>query len=228
MEKIKEYLGEIVFGGIDGSITTFAVVAGATGASLDSSIVIILGFANLIADGFSMSVGNYLSNKAELDNYRRNKKREYWEIENLNETEKEEIRAIYRRKGFEGKLLEDIVEGITADKDRWVEDMMKNELEMLPKNKPLLRMSLVTFLSFFIIGLIPLLIYVFDYFIRIPFDLFFISSLLTAIGFILIGWLKTFVTETSAWRGILETLLLGALAATLAYYAGNFLDRIIS
>ena len=50
----KDYIGEFVYGGIDGSVTTFAVVAGSTGASLDTSVVLILGFANLIADGFSM------------------------------------------------------------------------------------------------------------------------------------------------------------------------------
>mgnify|MGYP001563438451 CR=1 FL=1 len=72
---IEEYLGQFVYGGIDGSVTTFAVVAGATGAQLSSVIVIILGFANLIADGFSMAVGAYLSSKSEIELARKNNKK---------------------------------------------------------------------------------------------------------------------------------------------------------
>ena len=83
----KEYIGEFVYGGIDGAITTFAVVAGAEGASLGISVVIILGLANLIADGFSMSVGNFFSTKAEKDNFDKHRQLEYWEIENLREKE---------------------------------------------------------------------------------------------------------------------------------------------
>jgi len=93
--RLKKYLAEFVYGGIDGSVTTFAVVAGAAGAELSTNIVLILGFANLIADGFSMSVGNYLSAKSEIDNYRKHKKIEYWEVDNLPDQEKEEIREIY-------------------------------------------------------------------------------------------------------------------------------------
>ena len=81
--KISSYLGEFVYGGIDGSVTTFAVVAGSVGASLDTAVILILGFANLIADGFSMSVGAYLATKTEHDNFEKHKKREYWEVENL-------------------------------------------------------------------------------------------------------------------------------------------------
>ncbi len=104
----REYIAEFVYGGIDGAITTFAVVAGATGADLSISVIIILGFANLIADGFSMSVGNYFSTKAERDSYDKHKAVEYWEVEHLREKEIEEIREIYSRKGFKGELLEKV------------------------------------------------------------------------------------------------------------------------
>uniref|UniRef100_UPI00257F30CC VIT1/CCC1 transporter family protein n=1 Tax=Salegentibacter sp. UBA1130 TaxID=1947451 RepID=UPI00257F30CC len=131
----KEYIGEFVYGGIDGAITTFAVVAGAEGASLGISVVIILGLANLIADGFSMSVGNFFSTKAEKDNFDKHKKVEYWEIENLREKEVQEIREIYTAKGFKGELLEQVVKVITANKDVWVDTMMKEELEMVKGDK---------------------------------------------------------------------------------------------
>ena len=103
--QLDKYLGEFVYGGIDGCVTTFAVVAGAVGANLNSNIILILGLANLLADGFAMSVGAYLSAKTEKDQYQKHKAIEYWEIENIPEKEIEEIRQIYRAKRFEGELL---------------------------------------------------------------------------------------------------------------------------
>lgn len=64
-KRIEKYLSQLVYGGIDGIVTTFAVVAASVGASLDSSVVIILGLANLIADGFSMGISAYLAGKSQ-------------------------------------------------------------------------------------------------------------------------------------------------------------------
>lgn len=223
----QEFLSEFVYGGIDGSVTTFAVVAGAAGANLDSSVVIILGFANLIADGFSMSVGSYLSNKSEIENFEKHEEMEYWEVENMPEAEREEIRQIYRAKGFEGELLEQVVDVITADKDRWVDVMMKEELEMMKKSKSPLAMGAVTFISFILVGFIPLLAYVLDYISGQGVqNLFGTAIILTSIAFILIGLLKAFVNEKSIFKGILETLFLGSTAAILAYYVGNVLESL--
>lgn len=227
LRKYEKYLGEFVYGGIDGCVTTFAVVAGSVGAGLDSAIIIILGFANLLADGFAMSVGAYLSNKTKKDNYNKHKQIEYWEVDNLPELEKEEIRVIYKEQGFEGELLEEVVNVITSDKDRWVNVMMKEELVMFDEDKSPVIIGGVTYVSFIIIGLIPLLVYVIDYIYPLERDLFLLSSLLTAIGFIIIGWLKAFVNQTPFWKGILETLLLGGIAAMVAYFIGDFLESII-
>jgi len=226
LKHFQDYLGEFVYGGIDGSVTTFAVVAGATGANLDSSVVIILGFANLIADGFSMSIGNYLSKKTEREMYKRHQKTEYWEIENMPETEREEVRQIYRDKGFEGRLLEEVVAKITENKDRWVDTMMKEELEMIAENKSPLNMALATFVSFVAVGFIPLSVYVLDYIFKLSLSLFWISTALTSLAFIGIGWLKSFVNQSSKVRSIIETLLLGAIAAGLAYWVGNILEQL--
>lgn len=226
--RFQEYLGEFVYGGIDGSVTTFAVVAGASGAGLDSSIVIILGFANLFADGFSMSVGAYLSTKSERDTYEKHKRIEYWEVENMAEQERKEVRDIFREKGFEGELLDKVVSVITADKDRWVETMMKNELEMIPSNKNPLAVGAMTFCSFIIVGFIPLLVYVLDYFSGIGnANTFLYASTLTFIAFVFIGFLKSYVNETSRIKGIVETVLLGAIAAGVAYWVGDFLEKLI-
>jgi len=94
-----------------------------------------------------MSIGNYFSTKAENDNYNKHKAIEYCKIENMPEAEKEEIREIYREKGFEGDLLKKVVDTISADKDRWVEVMMKQELEMQETSKLPYQTAIMTFIS---------------------------------------------------------------------------------
>lgn len=225
---LESYLGEFVFGGIDGCVTTFAVVAGAVGAGLQSSIVIILGFANLFADGFAMSVGAYLSTKSEKDNYNKHKKVEYWEVEHIPETERQEIREIFEAKGFEGKLLDKIVSVITSNKDQWVDTMMKEELGMIEEQKSPLIIGAVTYASFILIGLIPLLIYVWDYLSPLSSNLFLWSCALTTGGFTIVGILKSYVTQTHIGKGIFETVVLGAMAAIVAYFVGDFLEHLIS
>jgi VIT1/CCC1 family predicted Fe2+/Mn2+ transporter len=225
--KIQDYLGEFVYGGIDGAVTTFAVVAGATGAHLRSEIVIVLGLANLLADGFSMSVGSFLSTKAEKENYEKHRKIEYWEIEHLPEKEKDEVREIFAEKGFEGEMLEKIVDTITEDDDRWVDVMMKDELNMIKEDRSPFMMGLATFVSFFILGSIPLVLYIWDYFGSFPADKFLWSSILTSISFVIIGYYKSLVTHTKKIRGVLETLALGGIAAVLAYAVGDILEKMI-
>ena len=175
-----------------------------------------------------MSVGSYLSTKSELQNYEKHKQIEYWEIDNLRDVEVQEVRDIYIAKGFEGELLEQVVAKITEDKDRWVDTMMKEELEMIPTNKSPLTMGAVTFISFLLVGFVPLLIYVVDYFSPMDVNLFYVSSALTSLAFIGIGALKSYVTNSSRLMSIMETLLLGAAAASLAYVVGNALERMIT
>ena len=223
----KDFLPEFVYGGIDGAITTFAVVAGATGANLDIPVVIILGFANLIADGFSMSVGNFFSAKASADSYEKNKNIEYWEIENKRESEVEEIRDIYRNKGFKGELLEQVVEVITSDREVWVETMMKEELEMTKDRKSPYQTAGVTFFSFLLVGFIPLAAYVYALLFETSKDqLFVYACVLTGAAFCLIGVLKSIINQKNAIRGIAETLFLGGIAAVLAYYVGAVLENL--
>jgi len=220
----KEYLSEFVYGGIDGAITTFAVVSGAAGANAEIFYILVFGFANLIADGFSMSVGNYFSVKAERQQYEQHKAIEYWEVENMREKEVEEIREIYAAKGFEGELLEKVVEVITADKDIWVDTMMKEELEMTKDDKTPVKTAFATFVSFNVIGIIPLIAYIVAVVAELPEDnLFLISCLATGFALMIIGYMKSKITEKPWLRGISETVLLGGLAAVLAYYAGEVL-----
>lgn len=224
---INDHLGEIVYGGIDGCVTTFAVVAGAEGAGLSSSIVIILGCANLIADGFSMSVGAYLSSKSEKQRFHKERRKEYQEIQDVPETEVQEVREIFTELGFKGRLLEDVVDKITENEDRWVDVMMKHELEMIEEKKAPSLIGLSTFGSFVFFGLIPLLTYIYAVVEEVEFNRFLLSALLTAVAFIFIGWMKSSVTKTSHIQSILETLGLGALAALLAYFAGDILEQVL-
>lgn len=176
-----------------------------------------------------MSIGSYLSTKSERDNYFKHRKVEYWEVDNMPEAEREEIREIYQAKGFEGELLEQVVDKITEDRDRWVDIMMKEELEMIEEQKSPFAMGLVTFISFIVVGFIPLLIYVYDYLSENSIENeFAIACFLTSLAFISIGWLKAVVTQTNRWKGVLETLVLGASAAFLAYWVGDFLEKLIS
>lgn len=167
--KIYLYLGELVYGAFDGTITTFAVVAGSVGAGLESNIIVILGFANLLADGFAMSIGAYLSSKSE----------------HAKDTDKtQEKSPIY--------------------------------------------IGLSTYLAFIIMGFIPILIYVVDLLHQINTDLFVLSSILTGIVFAFIGGMKAYVTKTNITKGVIQTVILGVIAALVAYYVGDILEQLIN
>lgn len=224
----KEYIAEFVYGGIDGVITTFAVVAGSAGAELAVPIVLILGFANLIADGFAMSVGSYFSAKSENESYDKHKAVEYWEIENLREKEVEEIREIYEAKGFEGDLLKQVVDVITSNDEVWVDTMMKEELKMMKDDRPPWKRGLVTFLAFNLVGFIPLSTYALTVFVDVSSsDLFMLSSFSTAVALAFIGALKGYVTEQSRIKGIIETVFLGGIAAIIAFFVGDILEKLL-
>lgn len=226
-KSLQEYLREFVYGGIDGAVTTFAVVAGAVGAGLDPLIIIILGFANLFADGLSMSIGAYLSSKSDKENYQKHKNIEYWEVENLPEKEREEIEVIYRHKGFEGELLQQVVDVIIADRDRWVNEMMKDELNMMEESKSPLKIGLATLISFIVVGFIPLTVYVWDYFYTTTFDVFLWTCLLTGLAFLVVGTLKSWANQTGLLKSVIETLALGFVAALVAYYVGDLLEAFL-
>ncbi|NHE56383.1 VIT1/CCC1 transporter family protein [Cyclobacterium plantarum] len=226
-KSFQEYLREFVYGGIDGAVTTFAVVAGAVGAGLDPLVIIILGFANLFADGLSMSIGAYLSSKSDKENFQKHKSIEYWEVEHLPGKEREEIEVIYREKGFEGELLQQVVDVIISDKDRWVNEMMKDELNMMEENKSPLKIGLATLISFIAVGFIPLTVYVWDYFYTSRFDVFFWTCLLTGMAFLVVGALKSWANQTGLVKSVLETLALGFIAALVAYYVGDLLEAFL-
>lgn len=219
-----EYVGDFVYGAIDGTVTTFAVVAGVAGADLAASIVLVLGLANLLADGFAMAVGNFLSIRSEKERYERVKLEETYEIEKIPEHEREEIRKIYKAKGLTGTVLDRVVEAITSDKERWLREMLFEEHGLTPDFKSPFTGGLVTYVAFILIGFVPLLSFAAVIFIpNLDAYTFFVSVVLTAIALFTIGALKTLVVRGSVLRAGLETLGMGGLAAIVAYVVGYLL-----
>ncbi|MEM1083275.1 MAG: VIT1/CCC1 transporter family protein [Verrucomicrobiota bacterium] len=220
----QDYLKDSVYGAIDGAVTTFAVVSSVAGAGLSSGIVVVLGLANLLADGISMASGNFIGTRAENQAADKAKREEELEVEHHPEGEREEIRQIFSRKGFEGETLEKVVEVITADKSRWVRIMLQEEHGIGPDRPRALRAAIVTFVSFILIGAIPLAAYLADLIqpglVERPFA---VACILTAISFAIIGSFKARVVGLNQFKGVLETLSIGALASGLAYGIGYLL-----
>ena len=223
--RLGPYIPDIVYGGNDGIVTTFAVVAGTAGADMHHYIVIILGHANLLADGTSMGTGSFLSIKAEMDQYTRLRKEELEEIEEDPELEAEEIRVFYREKGFAEEDLDRIVEVITADKDRWADEMMLEEHGLTPESasRPLAHW-ITTFCSFVVFGCIPLLPYLLTIERSHRFTVAIYSTLAALVA---LGLTRSIVTRERLLRGPIEVVLIGALGAVVAYGIGVLLKDIV-
>lgn len=217
----RTYEKDAVMGAIDGAVTTFAIVSGVAGAGLASGVVIILGLANLFADGFSMAVSNYLATRTENQKREQLRKAEYQAVANQPEGEVEEIRQIFARKGFSGDQLEAAVEVITSNKQRWVDTMLQEEHGMALQGAKAAYAGWVTFCAFAVAGLVPLLSFLWNW--AVPGSLehpFFYSAVLTCLTFLFVGVLKGNVVGQPLLRAGLETCLLGSAAAALAYGVG--------
>lgn len=212
------YIHDIVYGANDGIVTTFAVVSGVAGADLASYVVVILGFANVLADGLSMGLGNYLSGKSRKDNYQRLLKEELREIEEIPDIEREEIREIFEVKGFKGADLDRVTEVITSDKKVWVDTMMREEHGLTAdEDGTPLRHAIMTFVSFVAFGSIPIAPYI------LPIDeesRFLVTIIAAAVALLVVGLLRSWVTRERLIKGPLEILSVGSICAFTAYYVG--------
>lgn len=175
IKKVENNLREFVYGGMDGAVTTFAVVTGAAGAGFSDKVILVLGLANVMADGFSMAVGAYLSDKAD----------QQLAIKN-------------------GEKVDDIESPLTA--------------------------SAATFISFLLIGLVPLSVYIVNYAFKLELgdSALTYSVVLTLLAFALVGYLRAVVTKISTLRSVFESLGLGVAAAVISYTLGTVLERIIT
>lgn len=221
------YLRDFVYGAIDGTVTTFAVVAGVEGASLSATIVIILGIANLAADGFSMAVSNFLGSRAVTQQRERARREEQRHIELVPEGEREEVRQLFATKGFAGDDLERIVDVITSDRELWITTMITEELGYGADAASPFRAAATTFAAFIAVGFLPLAPFIYD--LVAPGELparFAWSALLTAVAFFIVGGLKSRFVDQSFWRAGLETFVVGGAAAVLAYALGSVLQGV--
>lgn len=218
------YLGDAVLGAIDGSVTTFAVVAGAVGAEFPARVALILGMANLLADGFSMAVSNYQAAKSNREQREQVRLNELSHIEKIPEGEREEIRQIFAAKGFSGETLEKIVSVITDNQTLWVDTMLTEEFGFSPEPPAPLRSALTTFLSFLTIGLIPL-IPLFFYTLGLN-VIFIISATLTSLSFFAVGLIRGHLLNRSPFLSGINTFLTGGAAAMLAYVVGYVLRNV--
>lgn len=217
LRRLAPYVRDMVYGGNDGIVTTFAVVAGTVGAGLPGYIVIILGLANLFADGVSMAAGAYLSIKSERDRYVRVRKEELERIGARSDEARRAVRGFMRAKGFDGADLDRAVAVITRDRDVWANTMMCEEhgLTREASEDPLVH-GFATFLSFVAFGAIPLLPYFFP--VTGVSAVLAASSTLAAMA--VLGVVRGIVTRERMLRGALEVVGVGFAAAAVAYGVG--------
>lgn len=218
------YLADFIFGANDGLVTTFAVVAGSVGANLPSSVVIILGFANLFADSLSMGLGNYLGQSSEHEFEKGLRRKELWEIERFPAIERQEIREIFAEWGFRDADLDRAVAIVSQDKNAWVNLMMAHELgvnEAAAAGTPF-KHGMVILTAFITAGFIPI----------VPFLLMpsgdktaIIAAVLAGLAMFAIGAFRSRITPLPWAKAGFQMLLVGGIASGVAYVVGEALSR---
>ena len=216
------YLRDWIYGGIDGAVTTFAIVAGAVGASLEARVVLIMGVANLVADGFSMAAANFSATRAEIADYRRLEAMERRHIASAPASEREEVRQIFRAKGFSGADLETLVRLVTRNRRAWVDTMLTEEHGRSATIQDPWRAALATFAAFLVCGAVPLAPFV----LGLPAAAA-TATALTAAVFFAIGSAKSRWSTVHWAVSGLETLAVGLGAALVAYGIGHGLQALI-
>lgn len=159
------FIKPVIFGGLDGILTSFAIVAGAAGGSMPVPVVIVLGFSNILADALAMGVGEFLSSKAENEWILRERAREKWEMDNYPEGEIREMIDIYESRGMSRDDATTVIQTMAKYTDFFVDVMMSEELSLRVPEKDhkteSMKEGVVMFLSFATFGSLPILGYVF-------------------------------------------------------------------
>lgn len=220
-----KYIKDAVYGANDGIITTFAVVAGVAGADLSVITVLLLGISNLLADGFSMAASSWLSTKSERDMYQRERSVEEWELRNRRTSELAEMRALLKERGYAPEDAKHLTDLLIKNEDFWLDMMMREELKLSGARglKPIWSAS-ITFFAFVIAGIVPLSIY---FFFPPHQNLFLYASLLTVLALFIVGSLRARFTRKSAIFAGFEMLIVGGIAAVIAYTIGAFVKTLI-
>lgn len=223
------YLKEIIYGGVDGIITTFAVVAGFSGAAfsgnatlqLSSLVILLFGLANLFADGVSMGLGNFLSIRSDQMLYGTIRKKEEYETSHNADVEAEETVTILMEKGFTEADARTLTTIYRKNQNYWIDFMMNNELKIAdPRGEHPGYAAIATFISFVTFGIIPLIPFLFMA-TQDSRSLFEVSAFGTVLALVLLGCFKGEVAGGTTIRSIAETVIVGGVAASVAFFVGT-------
>jgi len=228
-----DYIKSIIYGGLDGIITTFAIVAGISGANMPSNVVLVLGFANLMADGLSMGIGDYLSERSELDFIQSERDREQWEFSNFRDGELAEMMEIYVEKGISVEDAELILNTMAKYPRFFIDHMMVQELSLFPVSgdEQPIKGGVVTFSSFLLFGSVPLLSFV----LLSSWELkpilgmdpkMVLSGIMSVVTLFVLGVVKAKITKTAMFKSGCIIMFNGVLAAGAAYLIALGLSRI--
>lgn len=216
------FITDIVIGMSDGLTVPFALAAGLSGAVDNNTLIVTAGIAEIVAGSIAMGLGGYLAGQTEVEHYDAEVKREYWEVDNLPEREKAEIKELFADMGISPHLQDQVVEDIAKDKDKWVEFMMKYELGLEKPDPNQARKSALTIgLAYIAGGLVPLLPYVFT---NTPVQGLTWSALMTLLCLFVFGYFKSKATGQAPWFGAFKVTLIGAVAAAAAFGVAKLLD----
>ena len=210
-------LSDVILGGQDGLVNVLGVILGVAAATQDVRIVIAAGLAATFAESISMGAVAYTSTVADDDLYLSEREREYRHIHLAPDVEIEEIRDIYRKKGFEGETLDQIVEVITSNPDVWVNVMMSEELQLTPPEKSkAVRSAIIVGLSALLGSLIPL----FPFFFWSVGPSIWISIVVAALTLFIVGVYKARVTVGKPFRSGVQMAVIGTVSALAGYAVG--------
>ena len=218
------FITDIVIGMADGLTVPFALAAGLSGAVQSNAIVITAGIAEIVAGSIAMGLGGYLAGKTEQEHFQFELKREYHEVENLPEQEKEEVKLIFAQYGLDDLTQNLIVDELAKDKNKWVDFMMKYELGLEKPDVNRARNSAATIgISYIIGGLIPLSAY---FLTQTPYQGLLISALLTVLCLFFFGYFKSKVTGQPPLKGALKVTLIGITAAAAAFLVAKLFNNL--
>lgn len=214
---------DLVYGAVDGTITTFAIVSGVAGAGMSQQVIVVLGIANVLADGFSMAASNYLGTRTEQENHRRVVATEYRHLEEFPEGEVAELEAILSSHGMSGDELVKGVDVISRCKPLWVSLMLAGEYGIAPSEPRPMVSAVTTFFAFILCGALPLVPFIFNFE-----DAYTSAVVITGLTFVGIGAIKSAWSIDSWIKSSLQTFLIGSCAALIAYATGALVSNISS
>jgi VIT1/CCC1 family predicted Fe2+/Mn2+ transporter len=219
-----DLLTDIVLGMSDGLTVPFALAAGLSGAIDSTSLIVLAGVAEIAAGSIAMGLGGFLAGKTEQDHYNSELKREYWEVDNLPDKEEEEVRDFFSSLGLSKEVQNKAVVELTKDKDRWVYFMMKYELNLdKPDPKRARKSAFNIGVSYIVGGLVPLSPY---FFVTSTQQGLIISVIITLICLYVFGFFKSRITGVNPITGGLKIMLIGALAAGVAFGVTRLIEGI--